>query len=159
MNARRADGRTAWVLARRGGFDEIATLLEANGAETEPLSPVDLLLAACGRGDVEAARRLATRDTVAALSSADHGLLPDAAAAGRQDTVSACVAAGFPVNATDQFVATALHHSALHGRAEQVRLLLDAGASTDIRGPYAFLDAAGMGSLRRRFRGRCRWRL
>jgi ankyrin repeat protein len=133
VNARRSDGRTAWLLARRGGFGEVASLLEASGADTEPLSPADELLAACGRGDVEAARRLATPDALSAMSAADHRLLPEAAAAGRHSTVVACIAAGFPINATDSFDATALHHSALRGRAAQVRLLLDAGAATDTR--------------------------
>jgi ankyrin repeat protein len=133
VNARRGDGRTAWLLAHRGGFDEVASLLEASGASPEPFSPTDELLAACGRGDIDVARRLATPDALAAVSAADHRLLPEAAAAGRQATVAACVAAGFPVDATDAFGATALHHSALHGRASQVRLLLDAGAVTDIR--------------------------
>lgn len=47
--------------------------------------------------------------------------------------MSACIAAGFPVNTTDKAGATALHYSALHGRARQVRMLLQAGAATDIR--------------------------
>jgi ankyrin repeat protein len=94
---------------------------------------VDLLLAACGRGDVDAARRLSSRDVIAALGPADSRLLPEAAAESRDSTVAAYVAAGFPVNATDATGATALHHCALHGRASAVRLLLEAGAATDIR--------------------------
>jgi ankyrin repeat protein len=46
VHARRTDGATPWLLARRGGFDEIASLLESLGAETQSLSTVDLLLAA-----------------------------------------------------------------------------------------------------------------
>ena len=133
VNARRGDGRTAWLLARRAGFGEVASLLEGHGAVAEPLTPSDELLAACSRGDVDAARRLATPATLAAMSVADHRLLPEASAAGQQSTVAACVAAGFPIDVTDPFGATALHHSALHGRAPQVRLLLDAGAATEIR--------------------------
>jgi ankyrin repeat protein len=133
VNARRGDGSTAWLLARRGGFDEVASLLEKIGAETQPLSPGDLLLAACGRGDIEAARRLASPELIAALRPADHRLLPEAAASSREATVAAYVAAGFPVDTTDSAGATALHHSAIHGRARQVRVLLDAGAATDIR--------------------------
>ena len=41
--------------------------------------------------------------------------------------------AGFPVSTADTLGATVLHHSALHGRARQVRMLLEAGAVTDIR--------------------------
>jgi ankyrin repeat protein len=135
VNARRGDGSTAWLLARRGGFDDIASLLEEHGAETQPLSAVDLLLAACGRGDVDAARQLSSPAVVAALVPADYRLLPDAAARGREGDaqVLAYVAAGFPLNGTDQMGATALHHCAMHGRMAQVRALLDGGAATDIR--------------------------
>jgi ankyrin repeat protein len=133
VNARRGDGSTAWLLARRGGFDEIASLLEEMGAKTQVLSATDLLVAACGRGDVEAARRLASPDVLASLSPADHRLLPDSAASGREATVAACVAAGFPVNTTDATGATALHYSAIHGKVQQLRSLLGGGAATDIR--------------------------
>jgi ankyrin repeat protein len=133
LNARRADGSTAWLLARRGGFEAIASLLERAGAETQPLSPVDELLSACGRGDVEAARRLATPDVRRALSSADHTLLPDAAAAHRWSTVAACVAAGFPVDTPETTGATALHYAALRGNLDTVQLLLRANPDLSIR--------------------------
>lgn len=133
VNAQRGDGSTAWRLARRGGLDEVASLLESAGAEPQPLSPVDVLLAACGRGDVDAAHRLTSTEMLAALGHADHLLLPEAAASGRESTVAACLAAGFPVDTIDAAGATALHHSAIHGRAQQVRILLDAGAATGIR--------------------------
>ena len=133
VHARRGDGATAWLLARRGGFDEIASLLESLGAETQRLSDVDLLLAACGRGDVDGARHLASPAVLAALEPSDLQLLVEAATLGREATVCACVAAGFPVNTTDTSGATALHYSALHGRGRQVRMLVETGAATDIR--------------------------
>lgn len=133
VHARRADGSTAWFLARRHGFDELASLLESAGARPEPLSPLDTLLAACGRGDLEAARRVASPDLLGGLSPADRRLLPEAASVGRVQAASAYIAAGFPVNAVDTAGATALHHAAIHGRASLVRALLDAGADVDIR--------------------------
>jgi ankyrin repeat protein len=133
VDARRADGATAWLLARRGGFDEVATLLERVGASTQLLSPLDELLAACGRGDVEAARRLANRATTRALSEADLVLLPDAAAASRWASVAAYVAAGFPVDTIDSAGATAIHYAALRGNVATVRLLLDATPDLSIR--------------------------
>jgi ankyrin repeat protein len=120
--ARRADGRTAWLLAVRSGFGEVAELLEA---AREELSPADELMAACGRGDVEEARRLA-------LPVDDHRLLPEAASQGRFDVVRACLAAGFPVDTTDENGATALHHTAIHGDAAAVRELLAGDADTGI---------------------------
>ena len=133
VHARRGDGSTAWLLARRGGFDALAALLESQGAETSPLSSLDLLVAACGRGDVDAARRLASPESIEALGPEDRLLLPEAAAAGRDSTVEACIAAGFPIDTVDGAGATALHHAAIHGRAAMVRALLDAGADTGIR--------------------------
>jgi ankyrin repeat protein len=133
IHARRDDGRTAWMLATRGGFDDLATLLEQAGATPESLSPEDALMAACGRGDVEAARVLASPSAIAALHPADARLLPDAAAHGRVSVVTACLAAGFAIDTADEAGATALHHAAIHGRADLVRELLRRGADFRIR--------------------------
>jgi ankyrin repeat protein len=133
VNATRSDGSSAWLLARRGGFDEVATLLESAGATTSPLTPVDLMLEACGRGDVEAARRLGSPELVRALEPSDQWLLPEAAAAERDATVLACLAAGFVVDTTDSSKATALHHAALRGRTALTRTLLGAGADITLR--------------------------
>ena len=96
---------------------------------------------------------------LAALEPSDHQLLIEAATLGKEATVSACIAAGFPVNTTDASGATALHYSALHGRARQVRMLLEAGAATDIRDERTLVDTAGMGVLGGGFCRRRRWRL
>jgi ankyrin repeat protein len=135
VHARRADGLTPWRLGRRGGFDELSALLEAFGAVPEPLSPADELLAACGRGDAEAAVRLTTPALVSALDSADAALLPQAAARARVAVVNACLAAGFSVDTPDEFGATALHHAAIHGYAGLVEQLLRA------RADFRILDA------------------
>ena len=133
VHATRGDGSTAWLLARRAGFDEVAGLLESAGAHLVPLSALDALLAACGRGDVDAARRLTSPSLMSEMGAADRLLLPEASAEGRTATVIAYVAAGFPIDTVDGFGATALHHAAIHGRATLVRGLLDAGADTRLR--------------------------
>lgn len=133
VGARRGDGRTAWLLARRAGFDRLAALLEEAGATPEALSPADALLAACGRGDAKAARRLTSRDLVASLGPEGGRLLPDAAARGRRDVVAACLAAGISVDTLDESGATALHHAAIHGRVDIVGELLSHGADLGIR--------------------------
>ena len=133
LNATRADGSTAWVLARRGGHEAIAELLQRVGAETRSLSPLESLLAACGRGDGEEARRLTSPELLNQLTDEDRLMLVEAAQKGRTSMVAACVAAGFPVNATDSQGATALHFAAIDGRAKIVRMLLAAGADTTIR--------------------------
>ena len=135
VRLRRADGASPWLLARRGGFDEIAAVLESAGAEAGELTPRDELLAACGRGDIELARRLAAAGLAGELGSEEAAVLPEAAADSRTGTALACLAAGFPVNATDALGATALHHAAIRGRIILVEALLEAGAEVEIRDP------------------------
>jgi ankyrin repeat protein len=133
VNARREDGSSPWLLARRSGFDEIASLFENAGAKTQLLSPLDLLLAACGHGDADAARRLSSPEVIASLTPGDLQLLPESLAEHRDTVAMACLAAGFPVSATDGFGSTALHQAAIRGGTALVRALLDAGADIDIR--------------------------
>jgi ankyrin repeat protein len=117
----------------RGGFDAVAAVLAEAGAVPEMLSPADTLLAVCGRGDTSGARRIASTDAVASLEPADLRLLPEAASRGRFDVVTACLAAGFPVDTTDASGSSALHHAAIRGRAPIVRELLRRGADFRIR--------------------------
>ncbi|HEX6199403.1 MAG TPA: ankyrin repeat domain-containing protein, partial [Thermoanaerobaculia bacterium] len=90
VTARRGDGRTPWVLAERGGFEELKELLESAGARAEPLSPEDELLAACSRGDEDEARQRSTPEVFAALQPIDLELIIEAARQGRADVVRAC---------------------------------------------------------------------
>jgi ankyrin repeat protein len=136
VDLRRGDGATAWLLARRAGFAELASLLEEAGATRAELSPPDELLAACGRGDTDEARRLSTPSLIASLAPADQLLLNEAAAAGRAKVVRSCIAAGFDVNRVNDRGATALHEAAIHGYVEIVKALLRAGAKHDIQDPH-----------------------
>lgn len=136
VNLRRRDGATAWLLARRAGYDELVKVLEKVGARPEPLSEKDELLAACGRGDIAAARRLGTPGLVASLAPSEQLLLNEAAAAGRRNVALACIAAGFDVNFLNDRGATALHEAAIGGYSEVVRALLQAGADHQVRDPH-----------------------
>lgn len=133
INARAGNGRTALHIARRGGSHDLAAMLEELGATGDALSDVDELFAACSRGDAATAAALATPALIAALDDTDRRLLPEAAAAARMDVVDACMAAGFPVDATDEFGAAALHHASIQGRAGLARELLTRGADHTIR--------------------------
>jgi ankyrin repeat protein len=133
VGARRGDGRTPWVLAERGGFEELRALLEESGARPEPLSPEDELLAACSRGDEAEARRRGTPELLAALEPVDLELILEAARQGRANVVRACLAAGFPVDLQDENAATALHHAAINGQAPALRELLQGGADHTLR--------------------------
>jgi ankyrin repeat protein len=143
VHARRGDGRTAWFLARRGGFDAIAALLETAGAEPETLAPLDAVMAACARGDAAAVSTPESRALIPELPREDLLLLPEAAGDGRHATVLACLAAGFPVDITDGWGATALHHAVIHGQSEVARTLLAAGASISIRDTEHHATALG----------------
>ena len=135
VGLRRGDGATAWRLAKRNGYDEIAQLLESAGAAPEPFSPTDELLAACGRGDVDAARRLSSPASVSSLPRSDRAMLGEAAAAGRVLTVEACIAAGFDVNEVNDRAATPLHEAAINGFHEIVSALIAAGSDLTRRDP------------------------
>jgi ankyrin repeat protein len=135
VNARRADGRTPLIEARRRGMDELAKLLEDAGARAEPLARADLLLSACSRGDVQEATRLASPELISSLDAEDLQLLTEAARKGRVEVVRACLAAGYPVSTTDEFGATALHQASIGGRSAVVRELLAHGADLSIRDP------------------------
>jgi ankyrin repeat protein len=130
--ARDGNGRTAWVLAQRGGFIGLVTLLEEFGAAPEPLSPADTLMSACGLGDAETSRRLASPELVASLDPVDARLLPEAASQGRIRVVVACLEAGFDVDTTDEAGATALHHASIHGHADIVSELVRRSAHVGI---------------------------
>jgi ankyrin repeat protein len=133
VNAERGDGRTAWQLAKRGGFEKVALVLERAGARPELLSPLDALLEACGRGDAEEARRLSTRALIAELSEEEQQMLPNAVSAKRFAAVHAYVAAGWPIDVPDAYGGTAIHYAAFIGRAALVRALAEAGADLTIR--------------------------
>ena len=135
VNARRGDGATAWRLAKRNGHDDIVRLLEEAGAKPEPLSALDELLAACGRGDVTLARKLSSRTLVGSLPRSDRGMLGEAAAGGRTATVQACIAAGFDVNEVNDRAATPIHEAAINGFHEIVHALIAAGADLTGRDP------------------------
>ena len=124
VDATRADGRTAWVLAHRAGAAELASLLEEAGATPSIVSDADELVAACARGDEVTARKLAAHAAPSAFDAEFLQLLPEAARRGDLDVVRACLAAGVPVETTDDIGATALHHASLAGRAPVVAELL-----------------------------------
>jgi ankyrin repeat protein len=139
VNLRRGDGASAWLLARRAGYRELVEVLEKAGAKSETLSAKDEMLAACGRGDVAAAKRLGTP----ALAPSEQLMLNEAAAAGRTNVVQACIAAGFDVNFANDRGATALHEAAISGYSEIVESLLASGADHRIKDPHHRSTAMG----------------
>jgi hypothetical protein len=102
-------------------------------------SASDALLAACARGDEAQAAKMA-RDRprlLSSLSDEDLRMLPEHAAAGRDDAVRVMVGIGWPIAVTGgDWNASALNHAVFRGNAELAAFLLDHGAHWSERHGY-----------------------
>lgn len=125
VSRRRADGRTARTLAELYGNHDIAAWLAVHGAGDE-LTPVDRFVAACARGDRDAAATmLASRSE---LRPEHHLLLHRFAESGNARVLETMMACGFDPDARDKDQVTPLHRAAMAGAPEAVRVLLEGGA-------------------------------
>jgi len=135
------DGVQAFALAQRFGRPDLARLLEQAGATPAPLAADDAFVAACARGDAEAARAVqaAHPDVIGRLDAARLRMLPELAAQGCGEAVRAMVACGWPLEARGGDIdATALNHAVFRGDAGLARWLLERGA--DWRTLHGFGD-------------------
>ncbi|HLI01743.1 MAG TPA: ankyrin repeat domain-containing protein [Acidimicrobiales bacterium] len=131
--ARDDDGMSAVRRATRAGYPEVAAALVERGAPDDT-TVFDQLLGACRRGDRVAARSWLAADPglMESLSEADRAAIVDVAQrAPTADPVGLMLEIGFPVGARNENGETPLHAAAYAGKAETVRLLLDAGAEVD----------------------------
>jgi len=151
-NGRDQDGTSPYAMARRIGYREAAELLVAHGANTD-LRPEDAVLASAIEGD---GARLAAQypDAVRKLFNpppqAEPGLTADSpqtvfemACLGHVDAVRALLDLGMGPDKVSQWNETPLHWACVAARPEVVRLLLDRGASTEIRESSFDSDALG----------------
>ena len=131
----RADGRTAYALAVRGGHTAVAGMLAARGGAGKPLSPADELLGACARGDESAAAAVLAKHPglVASLGGDDRGAIVQVLSDNRPDAVRAFVRCGFDLAWEGPWGGTPLHHAAWHGSPQLTRMLLELGAPIDVR--------------------------
>ncbi|SIQ56984.1 ankyrin repeat domain-containing protein [Pseudacidovorax sp. RU35E] len=147
------DGVPARTLALRFGLSDVAALLAPQtlderstaieAALPEKTDRVEAFVAACARGDVDAARALQADDLrlADALDAAQQRLLPELAAAGCDAAVRAMVACGWPLEVRGGDIdGTALNQALFRGDAALVRFLLARGA--DWRTPHGFGDDA-----------------
>jgi ankyrin repeat protein len=136
-DARRADGRTSYALAVRGGHTEMATRLREAGAQAESLSSVDAFLAAVTRGDEAAARAMldASPALLERLTPEDRRLLINIASDNRLDAVRVMLALGFDAGFQDHEAGTALHAAAWKGLVDMSKLLISKGAPVGLRDP------------------------
>ena len=132
---RRADGRTPYAIAALAGNDASADWLARRGAATE-LSDVDRFVAACSRGDWDAARELqrARPGLRAELGPEHYAAFMRAAERGDARALETMLACGFdPNHGDDEIGKTALHAASMEGWVDAVRVLLAHGASVDTR--------------------------
>jgi ankyrin repeat protein len=134
FNARAANGRSVIATAVRAGNGAAADVLLAHGAEDDA-TPIDRLLGACLAGDIEAAHRQAARHAglVAALTREDGEVFVRAAGRGHADQVRLFLDVGLSPDLRGESGAAPLHQAAWRGQEAVVDLLLERGASRDIR--------------------------
>ena len=131
----RADGRTPYAVAELNGNRAVADWLLGQGASPE-LSAVDRLVAACSRGDREAAEALLAPNPGLRNEITDDHYIAFHQAAERNDVgaLEAMLACGFDPNRPDAGIGkTALHSAAMEGWPDAVRVLLAHGASVHVR--------------------------
>ena len=133
IDARSAEGRTAYAIARRFGNRAAAEHLLARGA-SDAIREADRFVAACAGGDERAARELLAREPglVKRLSQEDLGLLAEAAGLDHREAVRVMLDLGFPIEAKGGgFPATALNLACFAGHVEMAELLLARGADPE----------------------------
>ena len=126
---RRADGCTPHTLAEIFGNHDIAMWLLSHGAKDE-LSVLEKFIASCARGARAGAEAmLATHPALRGQLRPEHHLmLHRPAESGNAAVLETMLACGFDPNAKDKDDVTALHHAAMGGHPEAVRVLLKFGA-------------------------------
>ena len=133
-----ADARTLHAYSRQpvhtmavlAGYDRMAALLGEHGAEMEELDGERALVAALMRGDDQEVRVRVAADPALVRSVAP---LIAAATHDRVDGVRLLVSLGANVNAVDHDGATPLHRAAHAGALQAIDVLLEAGATVDVR--------------------------
>lgn len=149
VNARSADGKTAYMLAVRYGRTDIAHLLRARGASTA-VDAADLLIAAYAVADASAVRRMLADDPklLPSLSHTDLCMLLEFAELNKPDSVSLMLDTGVDIT-TSRHEGNALHIAGWFGHIETVMALISRGAPLTQRNSYggAPLDSTLHGSL------------
>ncbi len=119
IDARRADGRTAYALAVRGGKEVLGQALREHGAVDEA-SESDRLLGACMRGEAVEPRQIA-------WSEEDRKMPLVAAREGRASALRALAEVGLSLDVSGESGERPLHWAAWHGWREAVAVLIERG--------------------------------
>ena len=142
IDARRADDRTAYVMAAQSGQTETATLLARRGAGTE-LSAIDRFVADCAAADPAELARLVSAPPMGKLPDDYARLLPDFASSHRTPAVRGLLAAGVAVDTRGELGGTALHWACWKGYPDLIELLLAHGASLTVEDESFHATPAG----------------
>lgn len=135
VSRQREDGRTPYAIAELNGNLSVADFLVQHGAPAQ-MGAVDRLVAACSRGDGNAAQALRDEHPglTARIEPEHYAALYQAAERGDTRAVEALLDSGFDPNRGDEEIGkTALHCAAMAGRVDTARLLLARGASPAVR--------------------------
>lgn len=135
LDARTVGGKSAYSHARCRGFDDVAQLLAARGADAS-LTAADELAVALVGNDLERARTLIDADPglVPDLGPEDSRILPDLAGRPMAGAVELLLDAGADISARGLDGGTALHQAAWFGQPEVAHRLISRGAPLDLRG-------------------------
>lgn len=125
VNAQDADGHTPLYYAIVRGNADAERALKEHGAQAD-LTPTDLFMAACSRGDDEAVQQALRENPQIVRELPPHyrQALPDACWQGSEVTAKTMLKAGFDVSVRGDMGGTPLHLAAWHGRSELVREIL-----------------------------------
>src|SRR6188474_2464335 len=132
LHQRRTDGRTALTLAELHGNEAVAAWLRGQGAKDE-LSPLDRFVAACSRGDRARAEAMlrSNPELRGQLRKEHHLMMQVPAERGDAAVLETMLTCGFNPNVGDHDGVTALHRTAMGGRAEATRVLIAHAAAVD----------------------------
>jgi ankyrin repeat protein len=122
-----ADGRSPLAVAIRAGNKEFAGVLRAHGASEAGLRPIDELLGACLRLDIDEARSVVKRhpNILDRVAPQDFEVMIQSVARNDLACVRLMVHCGFDPSGFGEAGATPLHIASWHGHVDMAKMLLE----------------------------------
>lgn len=133
LDVRTRGGKTALVHARRRGFEDVAAVLVAAGADFAPTPADELAIALSNLDLAEAERILASHPDCARTGNPEEDrLLADMTGRREREPVELLLGSGAPLDVPGLDGGTPLHCAAWFGQLHHVRRLLEVGAPLDV---------------------------
>ena len=154
IDAKTSGGKTSFAHAARRGFDDLAIILAAGGADTS-LNAADRFAVAMVNDDLGEARAiLAQHPSVARTGNSEEDrLLADLAGRDPSEHVRFLIDAGAGLVEPGLDGGTPLHQAAWFGQPANARLLIEAGAPLDVFEPVHGSSPLGWAVHGSRFSG------